>query len=102
MVRLVEYSTTDLVIQKAEDNNMTDEEILKDRASSYGSPQKSFKSIAELWSTYLDYPIKPHEVAVMMTLLKISRTTTARGESLTDSFADGRNYLTLAEELNEQ
>lgn len=77
----------------------TDEDILKDRAKSYGSPISSFTRIAELWSIYLDYKIEPSDVAIMMTLLKISRTTTAKGDTLLDSFQDARNYLTLAEEL---
>ena len=78
---------------------MTDEEIMKDRAESYGDAQTSFKNIASLWNEYLDYNIEPHEVAVMMALLKINRTKTASGESLKDSFQDARIYLTLAEQL---
>ena len=79
---------------------MTDEEILKDRAKSYGSVQSSFTRIAKLWSTYLDHKIEPYQVANMMTLLKIGRTTTATGDSLIDSYQDGRIYLSLAEELH--
>ena len=81
---------------------MTDEQIIKDRATSYGSAKSSFGRIAKMWSAYLGHKIKPHEVATMMTLLKISRSTTATGEPLLDTYIDGRNYLTLAEELNEQ
>ena len=77
-----------------------DKQIKEDRAKSYGSVSESFGRISKLWSAYLGHDIKPHEVAIMMTLLKISRTTTAKGETLVDSYQDGRIYLELAEELN--
>lgn len=80
---------------------MTDEEIKQDRAKSYGSPHASFGRIAKLWGIYLGVDIKPHEVATMMALLKISRTKTAKGDTLTDSYQDCRIYMELAEELNE-
>jgi len=80
---------------------MNDEEILKERAKSYGTPKSSFTRIARLWSIYLDHNIQPYQVANMMSLLKISRTITAKGDTLIDSYQDGRNYLTLAEELHE-
>jgi len=35
----------------------------------------------------------------MMTLLKISRSVTAKDETLKDCYIDGRNYLTLSEGL---
>ena len=78
---------------------MTDKEIKADRAKSYGDAKKSFSKIAALWETYLDVPIEAHDVAICMTLLKINRMTTAKGESLTDSFQDARIYLELAEEV---
>jgi len=78
---------------------MTDEEIMKDRAKSYGDAKVSFQGIANLWTNYIDYNIEPHEVAIMMALLKINRIKTAEGDSLKDSFQDARNYLTLAEGL---
>ena len=78
---------------------MTDEEILADRAKEYGDATKSFTVIAELWSAYLGTPIQPEQVAICMTLLKISRSTTAKDFHLKDSLIDGRNYLTLAEEI---
>ena len=78
----------------------TDDEIKQDRANSYGSPQASFGRISRLWSVYLGKNIQPKEVAVMMTLLKISRITTAKGDALVDSYQDSRIYLELAEELD--
>ena len=43
------------------------------KAGEYGQPEDSFGVIAGLWSEYLDQKIKPHDVAVMMALLKIAR-----------------------------
>lgn len=78
---------------------MTDKQIKEDRAKSYGSPSESFGRIAELWSSYLGYYIVAEEVAVMMSLLKISRMVTAKGDTLKDSYQDARIYLELAEEI---
>ena len=36
----------------------------------------------------------------MVMLLKVSRSKTSKGETLSDTYSDGRNYLTLAEELD--
>lgn len=43
------------------------------REQDYGSPERSFGTIAALWSTYLGTEIAPTSVAVMMALLKIAR-----------------------------
>lgn len=52
-----------------------------ERNSSYGDPVDDFATTADLWQTYLSRIIrhrdgvilKPHDVAVMMSLLKIAR-----------------------------
>jgi len=54
-----------------------------DRNVDYGDPIQDFATTAEFWETYLlriierrkGLVLKPHDVAVMMQLLKISRTT---------------------------
>jgi len=79
---------------------VSDLELKKERGKSYGSVESSFGRIAKLWSAYTGKSIKPHEVAVMMTLLKVSRMTTAKDEVLLDCYQDARVYLDLAEELN--
>lgn len=79
---------------------LSDLEIKKERGSSYGSVESSFGRISILWSAYTGTPIKPHQVAVMMTLLKVSRMTTAKDEVLLDCYQDARVYLDLAEELD--
>lgn len=48
-----------------------------DRNSTYGDPLQDFRRTATYWTTYLegigDRPLLPHDVAAMMSLLKISR-----------------------------
>ena len=44
-----------------------------DRQKDYGDKLHNHKNIADLWSAYLDTSISPHDVAVMMCLLKIAR-----------------------------
>ena len=80
---------------------MEDKQILEQRATQYGSTQESFGRIANLWSSYLNKRITPVQVANMMVLLKLSRSVTAKDETLKDCYIDGRNYLSLAEELEQ-
>ena len=44
-----------------------------DRNAQYGEPWQDFSRSAAMISAYLGYPIAPHEVAVIMCLLKLSR-----------------------------
>lgn len=52
-----------------------------DRNAQYGDPIGDFRCTADMWSAYLrrrddipeDFALKPHDVAAMMSLLKISR-----------------------------
>lgn len=81
---------------------MTDAQVLEDRALEYGDATKSFTAIANLWSQYLDIKIEPTQVAMMMTLLKIQRSKTAKNFHYFDSLQDARNYLTLAEQIKKQ
>ena len=62
--------------------------VLQDRSSSYGEPEDSFGVIANFWSVYLGRKVYPHDVAMMMALLKIARIKGNHG------YADG--YIDLA------
>ena len=91
---------------------MTKEEILKKaaelistaRESSHGDCFKNHSQIADLWSVFLDdklkpmKEIKPGDVATMMCLLKISRST--QGEFNIDDFVDGAAYMAIAGDLS--
>jgi hypothetical protein len=54
-----------------------------DRNDTYGDPIDDFATTAEMWTTYIrrifdrrqNYELKPHDVAAMMMLLKVSRLT---------------------------
>lgn len=93
------YKTSQDIFPDLKITQTSDAEILKQRATEYGSTKESFTRIANLWSVYTGYEITAVQVAQMMVLLKISRSITAKNETLKDCFADARNYTTLAEEL---
>jgi hypothetical protein len=63
----------------------------------YGSPNVSMLRISRLWSEFLGYPIDPHEVAVCMLLLKVSRIS--EQAQIKDHYLDIINYTTIAGEL---
>ena len=71
--------------------------IANARDIQYGSPNVSMLRIAKLWSAYLGYSIDPHEVAICMLLLKISRISESAEHK--DSYYDLINYATIAGEL---
>ena len=64
--------------------------VMKDRNSHYGDPEDNFRDIAQFWSTYLRHEIKPHDVAAMMILVKISRMATS--PTALDHWVDTAGY----------
>ena len=62
--------------------------VLRDRNNEYGGPEDCFGVIANFWSVYLGRKVYPHDVAMMMSLLKIARIKVNKG------YADG--YIDLA------
>jgi len=74
--------------------------VTHDRNEQYGEPEDSFRTIAALWTGYLDArqynpneePLAPEDVARMMELLKMARRMTADNPSK-DSFVDAIGYL---------
>jgi len=71
--------------------------IAATRDIEYGNPNVSMLRISRLWSEYLGYPIDPHEVAICMLLLKVSRISEQAQHK--DSYLDLINYATIAGEL---
>lgn len=67
------------------------------REEEYGTPEENFKAIADLWSLWLGHEVTAHDVAVMMTLLKIGRLKT--GKPKEDTYIDACGYLALAAEI---
>jgi hypothetical protein len=81
--------------------------VTSDRNEQYGEPEDNFAAIAELWSVYLNRrfcagsaPVElwAGDVAVMMTLFKIARETTA-AEGKEDSVIDAIGYLACYGEI---
>ena len=70
--------------------------VTKDRAATHGDAERNFGLIAAYWSAHLNRNIKPHDVAVMMTLLKLARARS--NPKHTDNWIDGCGYLALGGE----
>jgi len=72
-----------------------------DRNDSYGDPIHDFQTTATFWQTYLErtieargvFDIKPHDIAVMMDLLKIARISWSPEKR--DHWADLGGYTGL-------
>ena len=76
--------------------------VCNDREDQYGSPENSFKLIAELWTAYLFNDnigsLSEKDVAIMMSLLKIARIASGRFKE--DSWIDAIGYLACGAELD--
>jgi len=68
-----------------------------DRNASHGDMTENHQNIASLWEGYLGVSIKPHDVAVMMCLLKIARTKSGRTNP--DDYVDLAGYAGIAAEI---
>jgi hypothetical protein len=78
--------------------------INNDRQNSYGAPEKNFGTISCYWSEYLqslgyNIIVRPHDVAVMMCLLKIARLATSPMKE--DNWVDLAGYAANGCELVE-
>lgn len=71
--------------------------VCKDRENTYGKPEDNFATIAKLWSDYLNTPIKPDDVPVLMILLKVARV--GSGSFKADNFVDIAGYAACACEI---
>jgi ABC-type sulfate transport system substrate-binding protein len=70
--------------------------VTKDRAATHGDAERNFGLIAAYWSAHLNKNISPHDVAVMMTLLKLARAKSNPKHA--DNWIDGCGYLALGGE----
>ena len=77
--------------------------VSNSRQKSHGDTFKNHEQIAEFWNTYLDGKLKPmasitpDEVAMMLGLLKVSRSIV--GNNNIDDYVDGAAYMAIAGEL---
>ena len=73
------------------------------RQESHGDTFKNHEQIADFWNIYLDSKLKPtvsinpDEVAMMLALLKVSRSQ--MGKQNMDDYVDGAAYMAIAGEL---
>ena len=67
------------------------------RQDAYGNPEDSFSAIAELWTAYTGINFTPHDVAMMMALLKVARIKGGAGSE--DSYVDLCGYAALAADM---
>ena len=93
---------------------MTKEEILakakdlisNDRNESHGDAFKNHAEIVEFWNIFLDSKLQPmasitaKDVAIMMILLKISRSNQGKKFNL-DNFVDMAGYSAIAGEIGD-
>ena len=73
------------------------EYVTKDRAATHGDAERNFGLIAAYWSAHLNRNISPHDVAVMMTLMKLARMKS--NPAHVDSAVDAAGYSALAGEI---
>lgn len=73
------------------------EYVTKDRAATHGDAERNFGLIALYWSAHLDVYIKPEDVAVMMTLMKLARAKANQAHA--DNWIDACGYLACGGEI---
>ena len=71
--------------------------ITKDRADTHGDAESNFNLIALYWTAHLDTIVTAHDVAVMMTLLKLARMKANPAHA--DNWIDGCGYLACGGEI---
>jgi hypothetical protein len=93
------YNDKRMAMDKTEILRTANEYITKDRQSTHGQAENNFANIARLWSAYLNHPITPQDVAILMTLLKVARYK--GNPSYVDNAIDMCGYAALAGELGQ-
>ena len=67
------------------------------REQDYGSAERNFGLIGQLWTVYLDHLVTAADVANMMCLFKIARIRTGRATE--DSYIDAVGYMACGGEI---
>ena len=78
------------------------------READYGTPEDNFKTIGEFWDVYANTAcvkdgkvhFSPHDVAMMMSLMKHARIAT--GTAKDDNYIDACGYLACAAEISDR
>lgn len=81
--------------------------VAGDRNATHGTKEKNFGSTADLWDAFLrnrpggrEAGIKPSDVALMLALVKVSRSIS--GHPILDHYMDMAGYAAIAGELTEK
>jgi hypothetical protein len=74
-------------------------ELIHARGSQYGHPYTQHSRIAELWSAYFHFPITANQVAMAMSLVKISRSV--ESPEISDHYKDAVAYIAIAKTCHE-
>ena len=91
-------------MDRAETLDLAKKYVTKDRQADHGKPEDTFGLIADLWNDYLALTvgamraIQPHDVAVMMALLKIARIR--ENPNNADNWVDMAGYAACGAELS--
>lgn len=82
-------------------NSIFDEvkQVLKERSQSYGDASEMHQLIADYWTTYLDKDISASDVAVMMALFKVARSSFGSNADTADDLKDAIGYMGFAAEF---
>ena len=75
--------------------------LTRDRREAHGDAMYCMKAIAKYWSLYLDKELTEENICVMMSLLKIARTTTGNKDNR-DHLIDSAGYGILAVALKDR
>lgn len=94
-------------VASANKNLVTREDILEkarqcvcgDRDMQYGSPEESFKRIADYWSVYLGNTISAKDVSIMMILFKVARE---ENKDKADNWIDIAGYAACGGEVSHE
>lgn len=72
--------------------------VTRDRAADHGDMEDNFRTIASYWNTHLGIDfIRPQDVAVMMTMLKLARIR--QNEWHLDNWIDACGYMACGGEI---
>lgn len=74
-------------------------ELLETRGEAHGDFRENFEMCAGLWSAYLQMPIAPAQVGVMMAMLKFSRDQCGDHP---DHLIDAVGYSVLASAIKQE
>lgn len=98
IAELREEATERSATRRSEILKEADALINGDRQKDYGTPAENFSRLAEFWNTYLGIDsIRPHDVANMLGLLKVSRMAYNGGTK--DTYVDSAGYFAIGGEL---